>query len=261
MAQGMIIDVNADLSRWPFRRTPCDELPALVATYQKFNVQQAWVGSFDGLLHRDMAGVNLRLAEACRQERRVKLVPFGSVNPMLPDWQDDVRRCAKDHHMPGIRLHPNYHGYRLDEPVAAELLDLATKFGLIVQLAVRMEDPRVQHRLMQVPDVNTKPLAELVKSRPGLRVVLLNNMKVQDRELASLSATERVWFDISMREGVGGLGRLVQAVPVSRVLFGTHLPLFSLESALFKLQEGGLTDDQRQAIEHTNAQQLLGGAA
>ena len=26
----MIIDVNVNLSRWPFRRLPCDELPKLV---------------------------------------------------------------------------------------------------------------------------------------------------------------------------------------------------------------------------------------
>ena len=155
----MIIDVNANLSRWPFRRTPCDELPRLIEKYRKYGVQQAWVGSLDGLFHRDMGGVNLRLAEACRQERRVKLVPFGSVNPMLPDWQEDVRRCAEEYHMPGIRLHPNYHGYKLDEPVAAELLDLAAQRGLIVQLAVRMDDIRVQHPLMRIPDVDTKPLA------------------------------------------------------------------------------------------------------
>jgi uncharacterized protein len=254
----MIIDVNADLSRWPFRRTPCDEVPALVEKYIKHGVGQAWVGSLDGLLHRDIGGVNLRLAEACRQERRVKLVPFGSVNPMMPDWQEDVRRCAEVYQMPGIRLHPNYHGYKLDEPVAGEVLDLAAKLGLIVQLAVRMDDIRVQHRLMRIPDVDTKPLAELVKARPGLRLVLINSMAtLQDRDLRALAATDRIWFEISMREGVGGVGKLLQVLPPARVLFGSHLPLFSLESAVLKVQEAGLDDSQRQAVQRGNAEQLL----
>ncbi len=262
MEESLIIDVNADLSRWPFRRTPCDELPALVAKYQKFGVQQAWVGSLDGLFHRDIAGVNLRLAAACREESRVKLVPFGAINPMLPDWQDDVRRCAEDHHMPGIRLHPNYHGYKLDEPVAAELFDLAAKRGLIVQLAVRMDDTRVQHRLMQIPDVDTKPLAALVQARPGLRVVLLNSMStLQDRDLKALGALDRIWFEIATREGVGGVARLLQTVPPSQVLFGSHLPLFSLESAVLKVREAGLADAQRKVLEHENAQRLLGAKA
>ena len=131
-----------------------------------------------------------------------------------------------------------------------------------MQLAVRMEDPRVQHRLMRVPDVDTRPLLELVKARPRLRVVLLNSMAtLQERDLRALAANERIWFDIAMREGVGGVGRLLQAVPVSRLLFGSHLPLFSLESAVSKIREAGLAEAQRQAVCRGNAERLLNGVA
>lgn len=257
----MIVDVNANISRWPFRRTPCDELPQLANTYRQHGVSQAWVGNLDGLFHRDIAGVNLRLAEACRQERQIELLPFGSINPCLPDWPDDVRRCRQEHRMPGIRLHPNYHGYRLDEPVLGQLLDLAVERGLIVQLAVRMDDIRVQHPLMRVADVDTKPLAGLVRARPGLRLVLLNAFAtISGSALQELVAAERIWFEISMREGVGGVAELLKVVPPARVLFGSHLPLFPVESALLKLREAGLDDARRQAIEHENAQRLLTGA-
>ncbi len=163
--------------------------------------------------------------------------------------------------MPGIRLHPNYHGYRLDEPVAAELFDLAVQRGLIVQLVVRMEDPRLQHPLMRVADVDLKPLLELVKVRPSLRLVVLNGlMAVRGKELQSLLATCHVWFEIAMSEGIGTLEYLLQSVPLGRLLFGSHLPFFALESPVLKLQEAGLDDRQRQAIEHLSAERLLGGA-
>ena len=51
----MIIDVNVSLSRWPFRRLIGDEPADLVARLRKRNVVQAWAGTFDGLLHKDLA--------------------------------------------------------------------------------------------------------------------------------------------------------------------------------------------------------------
>jgi predicted TIM-barrel fold metal-dependent hydrolase len=256
----VIVDVNANLSRWPFRRTPCDELPRLVETYRRHGIGQAWVGSLDGLFHRDLGGVNLRLAQACGQVREVELLPFGSVNPLLPDWQEELRRCHEVHRMPGIRVHPGYHGYQLEEPAFAQLLDLAAARKLIVQVVIRMDDIRVQHPLMRIADVESKPLAALVKSRPHLRVVVLNGMAgVRGPALQALATVDRIWFEIAMHEGVGGVAALAKSVGLTQVLFGSHLPLFCLESAVLKMQEAGLDDRQRQAIESGNARRLLAG--
>lgn len=254
----MIIDVNVSLERWPLRRTPCDELPALLARLRKHGVGQAWAGSLDGVLHRDIGGVNRRLAAACHGTRDPHLVPFGTVNPLLPDWQEDLRRCQKEYRMPGVRLHPNYHGYKLDHPAFAELLDAAAARRLIVQIAVRLDDVRFQHPLLQVPDVDVEPLAGLLKSRPQLRIVLLNTSSVKPATLAALVAAGAVSVDIATREGIGGVATLLQSVALQRVLFGSHLPLFNLESAMLKLREAGLSAAQRAAIEFENAQRVLG---
>lgn len=258
----MIIDTNTHLSRWPFRRLVGDETPDFVARLRKRNVTQAWAGSFDGILHKDIAGVNARLAADCRTYGQDFLVPFGSINPMLPGWQEDVRRCREGHKMPGIRLHPNYHGYTLADPVFADLLRLATEQRLIVQLVVCMEDVRTQHPLMRVPPVDLSALAGVIKSEPAARLVLLNWPPGIDDEqqLKPLASIASVYFDISMVEGIEGIARLMEQLSVERVLFGSNFPLFYFESALLKMQESGLPDDQKQALFEGNARRLLAHA-
>ncbi|MEW5975894.1 MAG: amidohydrolase family protein [Acidobacteriota bacterium] len=254
----MIIDTNVNLSRWPFRRLAGDEPADLVSKLRKSNVQQAWAGSFDALFHKDLAGANTRLAEDCRMHGQGLLLPFGSINPKLPEWQDDLRRCHQEHKMPGIRLHPNYHGYSLRDPAFTELLKLAAARNLIVQLALCMEDERTQHPLVRVPPVDFTPLGDLLAVQPGLRVVILNCYpQVNWSQLQQLATAENVYFELGMVEGVGGVARLVERVSLERVVFGSHYPLFYFESAWLKMQESGLAEKERSAILHENARRLV----
>jgi uncharacterized protein len=62
------------------------------------------------------------------------------MNPKLPDWEEDLRRCHENHHTVGIRLYPNYHGHRLGDPAFAKLLSMAADRKIMVQIALSMED-------------------------------------------------------------------------------------------------------------------------
>ena len=219
-----MIDTNVYLSRWPFRRLRGDETPELVAMLRRAGVTQAWAGSFDALLHKDIAGVNARLADECRRHGDGLLVPFGTVNPTLPDWEEDVRRCHEVHRMPGIRLHPNYHGYTLEDLRFQQVLAHAQERKLLVQVVCRMEDVRTQHPLLQVPDVNPAPLANI--KAPDLRLMLLNIAKPP----AGMS------FDIAMIERAAGVAN----VGTERACFGSYAPFFIVDAAVLKLRESAV---------------------
>jgi predicted TIM-barrel fold metal-dependent hydrolase len=250
-----MIDTNVNLSRWPFRRLAGDDPADFVARMRKAGVTQSWVASFDGLLHRDAGGVNARLAADCKEHGGGMLIPFGTVNPKLPDWREDLRRCHQTYRMPGVRLHPNYHGYTLADPEFADVVRRAAEAGMIVQLATQMEDDRTQYPLMRIPRVNLAPLAEIVAGVPALRLVVLNAARDPLRQ--KIAAAGNVYFDIAMVEGVGGVGVLASEVSSQRVVFGSHFPLFYFQSAALKIKEAGFSAADEKAILEDNARRLL----
>ncbi|MGB0579727.1 MAG: amidohydrolase family protein [Limisphaerales bacterium] len=239
-----IIDANVHLFRWPFRRLGLDDTSALVAKLRSLGVVEAWAGSYEALLHRDLSAVNERLVTECRQRGEGILRPVGAINLSLPDWEEDLRRCLENYKMSVLRVYPNYHGTELSDPVFAKFLKLTASKAL-VQIAVMMEEERTQHPMMKIPHVNVTPLPALLKSIPKARVMLLNCFRaVRGKPLLELVATERVWFDISTLEGMSGIERMLKQIPANRIVFGTHAPLYLPESAVLKLRESELTQEQ-----------------
>ncbi|MDO8541586.1 MAG: amidohydrolase family protein [Opitutaceae bacterium] len=257
----LFVDTNVSLYRWPTRRLWADDAGKLVAKLRRHGVSSAWTGNFEAALHTDMAGANARLADACARDGGGILRPFGSVNPTIPDWPEDLRRCHEVHRMPGLRLFPNYHGYTLDDPRFKELLERATERGLLVQIALSMEDDRSQNPVLQSAPVAVAPLPDVLAKLPGARVMLLNSFSrviggnhAMIRRLTEVS----VAFELATLEGAAGVATLLNAVPGVRLTFGSHSPYYYFEAALLKLQESALSPGQLASVRHGWADSLLG---
>lgn len=261
-----IIDVNVDLFGWPYRTTKYDETTALVEKLRHHGVRQAWAGSFDMLFHKNLDAVNRRLAAECRDKGDGLLVPFGAVNPMWPDWQEDVRRIDEEYEMPGIKLVPMYHGYSLGDSEFVGLLEEAASRDLMVLIVVNLQDERMQHPRTPIPAVDVTPLAASLRKVPDARVALLNPFRnVRGERLQVMMNETNVSFGIANLDGNGGLERILRGdhwylqvtMPAERLLFGSHVPFFPVENALFKFVESELSTSDQIAILHSNAERLL----
>ncbi|MSR31790.1 MAG: metal-dependent hydrolase [Gemmataceae bacterium] len=236
----MTVDYNANLGRWPFRRLPLEEAANYAVKAKALGITQAWMGSLEGVFHQELRGVNQRLARACQGEKSISLLPAVSINPALPDWQEDLRLCKEELGVKAIRLHPNYHGYNLSDE-SFHLLLAKAQGEFQVQIVLRMEDERTQHPLMRVAPVDLKPLEAALIKAPLARVQVLNGMQELRGELGkSLARTGRVFFDWAMLEGAGGLEKAAANLGEKALLLGTHAPLFHPESAILKLKESSL---------------------
>ena len=255
-----LIDTNVYLSDWAVRHSWATTPALLTEKLRRHGVTSAWVGSFEGALHTDISGVNSRLAEACARESGGLLRAFGTINPSLPDWEEDLRRCHEVHRMAGVRLFPNYHSYPLDDRRFVALLEVATRRGLLVQIALMIEDDRSQNPALTAAPVQAGPLVDIVPKIPKARVMLLNSgsrvLGANQSMLQGLAAAG-VHFEIATLEGVAGIESLLQRAPGIKLSFGSHAPYFYFEAALLKLQESALTGAQLSAISHANAQAAL----
>lgn len=261
-----IVDTNVNLFQWPFRKLKYSETPALVAKLRRHRVIEAWAGSFDALLHKDIAGVNERLATECRARGDGLLLPFGTANLAWADWEEDVRRCNETFKMRGIRIYPGYQPFDLSHPDLPRLIAITRERNLLLQIAFQMEDPRVHHPLLKLATIDARPLVEALKSAPDARVQLLHfTGNIQGADLSSLMTQTSARIDISRWEGNGIVGKMIGAspggtparVPLDRVLFGSHAPYFPLETGIMKLIESPLDAAQLLAIMQGNARQLL----
>ncbi len=257
-APDRLIDFHVNLSRWPFRRLPDDEPRKLVAKLRRHGVVQALASSFDGLLHRDLGAVNARLVAECEEYGEGILNPVGFVNPTLPNWESDADFCLRKSEIVGIRVAPGYHDYTLADPRFSELCRMCSSGNRLLQIVMRSEDPRTEHPRFTSKTVDPTLLAGLVETYPNLKVMLLNPGKdISVAAAAKLGKLERVYFDIGMIEGTGGVAKFVQNVGAERVLFGSALPFFYFEAALLRLHESNLGGRITQLIAYENGERLL----
>ena len=245
-----LIDTNANLFHWPFRRLPLDSTGALLKKMKALQIRKAFAGSFEGVLRRDLAAVNRRLFREC--QRHDALIPIGAINPNLPGWRSDFQRCVDEFQMPGIRIHPNYHGYELASPKFDQLLELAAAAKVFVQIAAVFEDVRTQPEQLRIPDVDLAPLTERARGR-----IQILNGRPRPATLENLAPKTEISFDIARVEGTDGIAKLLQSIPAERVLLGTHAPFLIPEAALIRLDEAAITAAATIKITQGNAEALL----
>lgn len=258
-----ITDTFMHLFDWPFRELKYSDTRKLIDKLKSHSVGEAWAGSFEALLHKDIDGSNRRLMKECQKVDAGFLKPVGSVNTTWPDWEEDLRRCDEEYEMGGIRVHPMYQMIDLSSPEFKQMVANATARGMFVQIAGDLEDPRHHHPLIEVRNTSFEPLLDVAKAIPDARLQLVHwNRKVNGTLLKKLVDQTNIVFDTSRIEGAGEMGGLIDGdswygpndkIPAKRFLFGSHAPFFAVESALLKLFEHPLEEDQLRMVMKLNA--------
>lgn len=254
----MIIDANAWAGRWPFRRLHYSGASGLGQLISRTGTDLALVSPIEGAFYRDcLSAMRGMLEEQGWDPARMK--PMAVVNPAFPGWEADFETMVGEMGCVALRLIPNYHGYRLYDDVALELVRRAQAAGLPVVVTVRMQDERSHHWCMHVPPVSVDDVRFLLRELPEGRYLLSQatfaevSALLPDLELVADGA-----WEMSYKPPAFLVERVVEEGHGGRMLYGSGAVLQYPESLLLPVQEAPIAEEAREAMLSGNARRLFG---
>jgi len=256
----MIVDVNAYLGHFAFRRLRHNTAASLLTLMDAKGIDKAVVSSASAITYRNAQAGNEELAEQVRGHRD-RLIPFAVINPFYAGWQDDLKICREEFGMTGLRLYPKWHNYQLSSACCREVVDAATEQGMVISIPIRVEDNRGRSWLLNIPDIPLDEIVELVKAHPKTRFILLNGLGYtgsplgrKDNGLPSNYAIELSRLSAVL---ANELGQLIANLGAERIMFGTGMPFNYPDPALVKLEVLDASDADKEKIRSQNAMAWL----
>ncbi|MFM7318789.1 MAG: hypothetical protein ACKO5E_17740 [bacterium] len=252
----MIIDMAAFTG--PYERRPTKvPLPAgLAEKLEPWGVTQVFAGRINHLRQENTHAVDFPLKSFNRNGVEIHIVPV--LDPTVATWREHLESYWTFHKasLPVIRLHPNYHGYRLSELKAmADLVQWAHDHGSVLQIVVNIDDIRRQHSLGQVPDVATADILNTALKYPHQPFLLSGALMTLMRPLKAESAPN-LWVDTARLETGLALPILFDNGWAHRLVYASHSPILIAHSSIARVL-ADLSDTDAMKILNGNARRLL----
>lgn len=184
-----------------------------------------------------------------------KLIPFGGIHPENEDYKEriaDIKRLG----MKGVKMHPEYQNFEVDDEKMYPLYEEILKQDLILVIHSG-EDAAYTAPFRCTP----KKLRTMVRAMGGGKIVAAHfgAHKMWD-DVEELLVGEDLYFDTSMgteyytREQ---FLRIVRGHGVDKILFATDSPWSDAKTELEHIRAAGLTEAETEQILCGNARTLL----
>ena len=185
---------------------------------------------------------------------RAHFVPFGTAHPALPVAENLA--ILREHGLAGVKLHPTFQQFRLDDPdVLALLAGLAGEFPVVLHVGAGAGSDGHHATPAMV--------REIVRAVPDLTLVACHfgGYHHLDAALETLVG-EPVYLDTSWPPSVGGLGRdvvrrIVDQHGADRVVFASDWPTADPATELSFLDDLGLDAESLALVRGGNAARIL----
>ncbi len=201
--------------------------------------------------------VNDSLLRKREIHQELGILSFAGIHPDFEDYKEELS-LRKQQGFAGIKLHPAYQGYDLDDDRFLRIIYSACELGLIVLTHAGLDIGFPEHDYADV-----KMILHVIETLHPDRFVLAhmggwNGWKDVERDLAGAD----VYFDTAFSIGEHGMSiddfvRLSRKHGIHRILFGSDSPWADQTSYAEQILQMPFTDDELRAITEENARDLL----
>lgn len=188
-----------------------------------------------------------------------RMIPFGTVHPDLP--VDENLASLTEHGIAGVKLHPLFQGFRIDDPRIYALLEA---FGADVPVIMHVGEGGTPEANLRS---NPTMLADIVRTFPDLRLVAchfggFHQLDQAEEEVVGMD----VMLETSWPPTLAGLDRnrvidIIRRHGPDRVVFGSDWPMTDPAAEIAVIRGLGFAQDETDAILGGNLARLLGIAA
>ena len=194
------------------------------------------------------------------------LIPFGSVDPLVPDEAvRRARRLVAEHGARGFKFHPSLQGFTPNDPAVYPLYEAIEEMGVPAvfhtgQTGIGAGLPGGRGIKLRLSDPML--IDDVAADFPGLPVILAHpSVPWQDSAISIATHKANVFIDLSgwsPKYFPPPLIRAMNSLLQDKVLFGTDYPLLTPERWLSDFDKLDIKPDVRPKILKQNAIRLLG---
>ena len=185
------------------------------------------------------------------------LLAFGAMHPDMrkAEMREELARL-KAAGIKGIKLHPCYQGFHIDDKKAYLLYEQIADFDMTVLVHAGLDPMDMQHNYAS-PEASL----QVHKDLPELKMILAHmGGAYQPAEAEKIIWGQEVYLDVALcGNDITGdqVKRLFDNHPNDKILYGSDYPWHDAEE-LWLLEYPGLTQQQKEKVLYKNAATLLG---
>lgn len=209
--------------------------------------------------------VLLNVAQTPKQQKKANdfviehnggnVISFAAIHPLAEDALYELDR-AVDAGLKGVKLHPEYQGFNIDDPTVYPFYETCAKKGIILLFHAGY-DVAYPNSRRGYPDRSSK----VVKDFAGAKIVLahLGNCTDNQEALEYLCGLD-CYLDLAIcyrTMSEEKIKAVIKAHSADKILYGTDFPWSNPVKTLETINRLGLSEEEKEKICHRNAEKLL----